>query len=97
VIVRSYPTLTMLPPSRLSGTPGIAPDRGGLHFCLHGTTADGPTDSNGMAFWTRPLAAGGSADGEMVVVMVGGTPAKPYLDIRFNSADMNGDLVVNSL
>jgi hypothetical protein len=68
---------------------------GGLAFCSGGTVADASTDELGQTTWTNPLAAGGYSPGETTVIMVAGAPLTTQLDITYNSADINGDLVVN--
>jgi hypothetical protein len=69
---------------------------GGLSYCPGGTVADASTDINGQTTWTTPLNGGGYSIGETVKVYVAGSPlAGGGLNITFNSADINGDLVVN--
>jgi hypothetical protein len=70
---------------------------GGLSYCPGGTAADGSTDINGQTTWTNPVNGGGYSLGETVRVYVAGSPlAGGGLNITFNSADINGDLVVNT-
>ncbi len=68
---------------------------GSFAFAPYGTVADGPTDQNGRTVWTRPLDGGGWTSGPLVV-LVGGVPlpSEP-LDLSINSADQDGDLLVN--
>ncbi|MEZ4386502.1 MAG: hypothetical protein R3D98_02780 [Candidatus Krumholzibacteriia bacterium] len=69
---------------------------GGLTFCDGGTAADASTDIDGMTTWSNPLAAGGNSAGETTRVIVAGAPlAGAGLSLTFNSADINGDLIVN--
>jgi hypothetical protein len=69
---------------------------GGLKYCAAGTQADGSTDINGQTTWVTPLEAGGfTAPGEEIVVMIGGQPMSVTVNLKFNSADISGDLVVN--
>ena len=68
---------------------------GGLKFCSGGTVADQSTDELGQTTWTNALAAGGYSPGETTNIMVAGAPLTTTLDIIYNSADINGDLVVN--
>lgn len=68
----------------------------GLVACPGGTNPDGPSDVNGQVFWQAPLRAGGMSDVEAVHVYVAGTPLYGApLELRFNSADINGDLAVD--
>lgn len=70
---------------------------GSLVYCSRGTAADASTDSDGIATWTNPVEAGNSTAGEVVMVMIAGSPLSDTIEMTFNSADMNGDLVVNLL
>jgi len=68
--------------------------------CPLGTIADGPTNADGMTTFTVPPRAGGSAIGAQVMIGTWPTPEFPVeFDngglFRFNSPDINGDLVVN--
>jgi hypothetical protein len=68
--------------------------------CPGGTIADANTDQDGRTHWGRPLRAGGHLDpdaGNELLLFVNGTPAYglPELGMRFNSADLNGDGLVN--
>ena len=68
---------------------------GSFAFPPLGTTADGPTDQNGQTWWTHPLDGGGCTEGALVV-WVGSMPIyESPLDLRINSADQNGDLLVD--
>jgi len=69
---------------------------GGMTACLGGTTADSHTDVLGMTTWAAPLQAGGFSQA-LTVVMVSGSPltSGPGLAISYNSADINGDHMVN--
>jgi len=73
---------------------------GSLIMCLAGTIPDGDTDANGTTTWTRALYAGGHiepAGGNQLWIMVmgGRIEGGDLPDFRLNSADLNGDLVVN--
>ena len=73
---------------------------GSLALCPAGSIPDEDTDINGMASWTRALNVGGhvdTVDGNQLAIMVNGwIPEGAFLpDFRINSADINGDLVVN--
>jgi hypothetical protein len=69
---------------------------GGLIACEGGTFADQATDANGQTTWSGTLRAGGSSPGELTQVYVAGAPlAGAGLDIIYNSADFDGDLLVN--
>jgi len=69
---------------------------GGLFACVGGTSADANTDANGVTTWANPLAAGGNSEA-VTVVMVSGAAltSSGGLAISHNSADINGDGVVN--
>jgi hypothetical protein len=74
----------------------IATSGAGLVTCVNGANADASTDINGQTEWSNPIRGGGSSLGETVKVYVAGV-ALPNVDIdlTFNSADMNGDLLVD--
>ncbi|MFN2370740.1 MAG: hypothetical protein ABR506_06230 [Candidatus Krumholzibacteriia bacterium] len=69
---------------------------GGMVACGGNATADQNTDANGVTFWVDPLFAGGQSSA-LTLVMVNGDPltSNSGLQISFNSADINGDGVVN--
>lgn len=68
----------------------------GLVSCGGNATANQNTDENGVTFWTNPLFAGGQSTA-LTLVMVSGSPltSNNGLQISFNSADINGDGIVN--
>ena len=67
----------------------------GMVPCGGNAVANANTDVNGQTFWTNPLFAGGQSSA-LCDVMVNGDPvAGGGLSISFNSADINGDGVVN--
>jgi len=73
---------------------------GSFTFCPGGTVADGNTDVNGQTTWTGTLFAGGFSETTgtvpALIIMVNGSAlTQPPLDYRFNSADLNADLIVN--
>ena len=70
---------------------------GGMVPCVGGTTADGDTDENGVTHWANPLNAGGHSTATCYVMISGDaiTSAGSDFALKFNSADMNGDGVVN--
>ncbi|MBD3220168.1 hypothetical protein GF314_02920 [bacterium] len=68
---------------------------GNFAYCEGGTVADQSTDEDGITTWTNPLNAGGSSEGFQTQVFVAGAPLSGGLNITYNSADMNGDLLVN--
>lgn len=72
----------------------LEPGDGGLVTCALGACADTPTDVNGIATWVTPLHGGGHSQG-LCYVMVNGAALFQGLNLQFNSADINGDLVVN--
>jgi hypothetical protein len=57
--------------------------------------ADASTDALGETTFSNPIAGGGNSLGEVVMVMVAGAPLVQTVNVTFNSADINGDLVVN--
>jgi hypothetical protein len=73
---------------------------GSLAICPAGSNPDANTDVNGMTSWTGALFVGGHmepGEGNQLAIMVNGwIPDGAYLpDFRINSADLNGDLMVN--
>jgi hypothetical protein len=68
---------------------------GGLVFCPGGTVADASTDALGETTFSNPIAGGGNSLGEVVMVMIAGAPLVDTVNLTFNSADINGDLLVN--
>ncbi len=69
---------------------------GGLVSCGGNATADFNTDVNGVTSWNAPLFAGKQSQA-LCLVMVNGDALTSNLglQISFNSADINGDGVVN--
>ena len=70
-----------------SNTPAIV-------ICPGGSTADANTDANGQTTFSGALFAGKFGDG-LVVVINGDALSQAPLNFKFNSPDINGDLVVN--
>jgi hypothetical protein len=69
---------------------------GGVVPCIWSMIADQNTDANGMTLWTNPPVAGGHSQGPVLVFVNGSAlTSNPGLPLRFNSPDINGDLVVN--
>jgi len=68
---------------------------GGMVPCMGGTTADFDTDMNGQTTWTYPLRAGGYSMSGCVVFISGMPLCQAPFNMYFNSADINGDGVVN--
>jgi len=68
---------------------------GGLALCPGGSIADFDTDVNGETSWTSSLRAGGHSMSSCVVHISGMALCQAPFDIYFNSADVNGDGVVN--
>ena len=68
---------------------------GNMAPCIAGTCPDTGTDNQGITMWTTTLRAGGySRSG--CYVMVNGMPVQqPPFALYFNSADVNGDGIVN--
>jgi hypothetical protein len=68
----------------------------GINYPAGGTIADAATNAAGQTVWQQPLAAGGCTVTETVVVLVEGQPLNQAgINLKFVSADNNGDLVVN--
>ncbi len=68
---------------------------GGLIPCIAGTIPDENTDENGSTYWLEPLMAGGSSLEFCFAFVPGILVGEIPLPLLFNSADMNGDGVVN--
>ncbi len=72
---------------------------GSLVPCVEGTIPDQDTDADGRTRWALPLRAGGLANpGEGVPLQIyvnGDAVVGGSLDLRANSADINGDGFVN--
>jgi len=70
---------------------------GGMSSCAGGTIADFNSNAFGFSQWAMPLRAGGFDAGTCEVMVngvaldCGGLP----FNLAFNSADINGDLIVN--
>jgi len=69
---------------------------GGMVACIGGATADANTDALGQTQWQTPLQAGGASQA-LTVVYISGAPltSSAGVGISHNSADLNGDGVVN--
>jgi len=69
---------------------------GNFIACNGGTTADANTNASGVTTWVAPLRAGGWSTANTVVV-INGQPltSSAGLNLRHNSADINGDGTVN--
>jgi hypothetical protein len=68
---------------------------GGMVACGGNATADLNTDVNGQTRWNAPLFAGGQSEALCKVQINGDPLVGSDLLISFNSADINGDGVVN--
>lgn len=69
---------------------------GGIVSCSGGgTNPDGPTDINGVTYWSNPIRIGGSGAGYFFVNVYDLFVPEPPLSLWINSADMNGDGTVN--
>ncbi len=70
---------------------------GGMTQCTGGgTSPDEDTGADGTTHWTTPLSAGGYSEGLLQVYINGDAlTSSAGLNIRTNSSDINGDLVVN--
>lgn len=69
---------------------------GNFVACMSGTIADANTNAEGVTTWTAPLRAGGWSTSRTLVV-INGSPLieSAPLNLRHNSADLNGDNVAN--
>jgi len=69
---------------------------GNFLACTGGTTADVNTNASGVTTWAAPLRAGGWSTSNTLVV-INGSPltSSAGLNLRHNSADINGDGVAN--
>ena len=70
----------------------------GLQFAIAGSTADIHTQTYGYTEWALPLGGGGSMESAQMYGTINSNPVfgeNPLPFIRFNSPDMNGDLVIN--
>jgi hypothetical protein len=74
----------------------VAAGTGNFESCIGGTIADANTDDAGITRWTNPLRAGGWSTSRTLVV-IAGSPliSNDGLVLRHNSADINGDRVVD--
>jgi len=69
----------------------------GLCYCPDGNIVDANTDANGMTSFILPMRAAGCSDDGSSVVWVNGDAINnlPLAHLKYNSPDMNCDLVVN--
>lgn len=74
----------------------VAAGTGNFIACTGGTTADVNTNASGVTTWAAPLRAGGWSTANTLVV-INGSPltSSSGLNLRHNSADINGDGVAN--
>ncbi len=63
--------------------------------CQLGTCPGAATDDAGQTSWTTPLRAGGYSEQECHVLVNGMPLCGPGLPLHCNSADINGDLMVD--
>jgi hypothetical protein len=69
---------------------------GNFIACTGGTTADLNTNNAGVTTWAAPLRAGGwSTSNTLVVINGAALTSNAGLNLRHNSADINGDGVAN--
>ncbi|MBK7189937.1 MAG: hypothetical protein IPH86_14995 [bacterium] len=74
----------------------VVANSGNFVACLGGTTSDANTDAEGVTTWTAPLRAGGWSTSRTLVVINGAAVFESApLNLRHNSADLNGDGVAN--
>ena len=74
----------------------VAAGTGNFTSCAGGTIADANTDAAGVTRWTNPLRAGGWSTSKTLVVINGAAlSSNSGLVLRHNSADINGDRVVD--
>ncbi len=69
----------------------------GMAPCIGGSCADTFTDSDGWTVWAEPMNAGGNSTAPCTMFINGMNNAIGWEDLalQFNSADINGDRVVN--
>ena len=68
----------------------------GMAPCIGGSCADANTDSDGWTIWAEPLNAGGHSTAPCTMLVNGMSPVGwEDLALQFNSADINGDRIVN--
>jgi len=68
----------------------------GMVPCTGGSTSDQDTNVNGVTGWATALAAGGNSEDVCLVKISGDAlTSNGGLALNFNSADMNGDGLVN--
>jgi hypothetical protein len=74
----------------------VSAGTGNFIACTGGTTADLNTNASGVTTWAAPLRAGGWSTANTLVV-INGSPltSSSGLNLRHNSADINGDGVAN--
>lgn len=74
----------------------VSAGTGNFIACTGGTTADVNTNASGVTTWAAPLRAGGWSTANTLVV-INGSPltSSSGLNLRHNSADINGDGVAN--
>jgi len=68
---------------------------GGMVPCVGGSMADSDTGVNGQTSFVSPMRAGGYSMSSCVVMISGMALCQAPFDMYFNSADVNGDGVVN--
>ena len=70
---------------------------GGMVACVGGAQADGDTDVDGVTDWNNPMNAGGFSLANTYIMVSGDalTSVGSEMALHFNSADMNGDGIVN--
>lgn len=70
---------------------------GGMVACVGGAQADGDTDVDGVTDWNNPMNAGGFSLANTYIMVSGDalTSVGSEMALYFNSADMNGDGIVN--
>ncbi len=73
----------------------LEPEDGNFVPCVGGTCPDQNTDDLGITYWSAPPNAGGHSEGSLFVMVAGIAITDYPLSMAINSADMNGDLVVD--
>jgi hypothetical protein len=68
---------------------------GSITLCAGGSVADANTDADGQTTITGAIAGGGSSEAGLYLYVVGTPLQQDLLDIAVNSADLDGNLVVD--
>lgn len=67
----------------------------GMVACVNGAAADQTTNAAGETMWADPLNAGGYSEDNTIVVINGTALNQGSFALKYTSADINGDGIVN--